>query len=110
MISTALSAMVPNWSLLKRFRRAVHVVYNLYRIVYNFTGFRCAEDCTQDHFQVCDGVLLPVCHMNKSVNQTAGQVFIKVTHPVLLVQQTLAWRPITIAINLTCPKDRLLKM
>ena len=97
-------------ALLKRFRRAVHVVYNLYQIVYNFTGFRCAEDCTQDHFQVCDGVLLPVCHLNKSVNQTAGQVFIKVTRPVLLGQQTLAWRPITIAINLTYPKDRLLKM
>ena len=39
---------------------------------------------------------IPVCHMNKNFNQTAGQVApIKVTRPVLLRQLTLPWRPIT---------------
>ena len=46
-------------------------------------------------------VLLAECHINKNFN--------KVTRPVLLRQQTLPWRPITIAITLTCPQDRLLK-
>ena len=50
-----------------------------------------------------------MCRMNKNLNLTAGQVAHKVTRPVLLGQQTLPWKPITIAINLTCTQDRLLK-
>ena len=51
--------------------------------------------------------------MNKTFNQKAGQVAHKSypsDGPVLLGQQTLPWKPITIAINLTCPQDKLLKM
>ena len=42
-----------------------------------------------------------MCQINKNFNQTAGQLLIKVTCPMLLGQQTLPWRPLTIAINLT---------
>ena len=53
-----------------------------------------------------------VCHsMNKNFIQRAEQAAHKVILSVLLGQQTLPWRPVTIiAINLICPQDRLLKM
>ena len=38
------------------------------------------------------------------------RLLIKVIRPVLLGQQALPWRPITKAINLTCPLDKLLKI
>ena len=46
----------------------------------------------------------------KILTRQQDRLLIKVTRPVLLGQQILPWRPITIAINLTCPQDRLLKM
>ena len=45
----------------------------------------------------------------KNLPRQQDRLLIKVTRPMLLGQQTLPWRPITIAINLTCPQDRLLK-
>ena len=45
----------------------------------------------------------------KILTRQQDRLLIKVTCPVLWGQWTLSWRPITIAINLTCPPDRLLK-
>ena len=53
-------------------------------------------------------VYTAVCHKNKNFTQTAGQVAYK-SHPSYVIrEQTLPWKPITIAINLTYPQDRLL--
>ena len=45
----------------------------------------------------------------KILTTQQDRLLIKVTHLVLLGQQILPWRPITLASNLTCPQDRLLK-
>ena len=46
----------------------------------------------------------PCVKWTKIWTRQQDRLLIKVTHPVLLGQETLSWRPITIAINLTCPK------
>ena len=53
---------------------------------------------------------IPVCHMNKNFNQTAGLVAPK-SYPSRVVKATnIAMEASKLDINLTCPKDMLLNM